>query len=73
MVMDQFIEKIPLKIENYKDIKIISSFITNNVFNFDIEYSCSDQNIKNIFENVMEEIAGRPLKFIIELKPIYLK
>ncbi|KAA8674637.1 hypothetical protein [Clostridium sp. HV4-5-A1G] len=70
MVIDKFIEKIPLKIENYKNVKIINSFITDNLFNFDIEYSCSDQDVKDIFENIMKEIVNSPSRFIVELEPI---
>lgn len=74
ILIDQFIEEIPHKIENYKYIKIIDSFIINNMLSFDIRYCCSDQDIKDIFEkifkNVMEEIMNNYSKFIIELQPI---
>lgn len=71
LLIDLFIEKIPLEIEDYEYIKIINSFITNNILTFDIIYSYSAQDTKDIFENVfknvIEDIIHIPSKFTIEL------
>lgn len=73
-LIDEFIEKFPAKIENYGYITIINSFIINNMFSFDIKYSCSDQDIKdifgNVFKNIVKEIMKSPSKFTIELEAI---
>ncbi|WP_446897037.1 hypothetical protein ACSVC9_08355 [Clostridium sp. LBM24168] len=72
MLINQFIEKIPPRIEAYKYVTIISSFIINNTLSFDIKYSCSDQEIinifRNVFRNVINEMAEYPSKFVIELQ-----
>ncbi|MBV4418703.1 hypothetical protein KM800_05075 [Clostridium tyrobutyricum] len=74
ILIDFFIENIPSEIEKYNYIKIISSFITNNILSFDITYSCSDKIIKNIFENVFKNVMKRIIynspEFTIEIQNI---
>ena len=74
ILIDFFIENIPSEIEKYNYIKIVSSFITNNILSFNIIYSCSDKIIKSIFENVFKNIMKRIIcdspEFTIEIQNI---